>query len=217
MSQRINPCYVARKDDEEYLRENGYSHAQAIGLPIVYTEEQPVERIQNSLLIMPAHTSSASGILPNIQNQSYIDALQKIFSSFSLVVACVSPACISNGLWTQLFSDHGIEVIAGANFKDQNGLRRMRALLSTFDYITTNTFGSHLAYGAYFGAKVSIYGPFQNRHADSMYNEPYYREYPHLLTPSIEGGNEPKLREHYPELFVDHPHDALAREGVGRR
>src|SRR5262249_45361198 len=44
-------CWVARKDEEEFLREKGITTVKAIGLPIVYLPEPGRNRIPKSLLV----------------------------------------------------------------------------------------------------------------------------------------------------------------------
>ncbi len=39
-------------------------------------------------------------------------------------------------------------------------LRRLRRLFGRFEFVTTNGFGSHIAYAAAAGAKVSVFGPY---------------------------------------------------------
>jgi hypothetical protein len=36
---------------------------------------------------------------------------------------------------------------------------RLVEIFSTFEYVTTNGFGSQITYAAYCGAKVSVFGP----------------------------------------------------------
>ena len=158
-------CFVARHDQEVFLREAGYSKVKAIGLPIVYTQSEGTRRIPGSLLIMPMHS------IPNDQNSSdsdvYIQQLTQYLSQFSTVAACISGRCMDSGLWLRHFQAAGIDVMRGATIDDATSLARIRRLCETFEYVTTNTYGSHVPYALYFGAKVSIWG----------WSEPLTREY----------------------------------------
>ena len=164
-------CWVARRDEETYLREAGYLKAKAIGLPIIYTQPERTHRIPGSLLIMPMHA------IPNdptaSDNDVYIQQLSQYRGHFSRVVACISGRCMDSGLWTRHFESAGIEVLRGATINDGASLSRIRRLCETFEFVTTNMYGSHIPYALHFGAKVSIWG----------WAEPFTREY--LLRDSL--------------------------------
>lgn len=159
------PVWVARQDEVAYLREAGYTRVRAIGLPILYTQPEGNIRVPGSLLVMPMHA------IPNdanaLDSDIYIDQLLQFRSRFSTVVACVSGRCIDAGLWTRHFESAGIEVVRGSTLNDATSLSRMRRLFETFEYVTTNAYGSHVPYALHFGAKVSIWG----------WSEPMTREY----------------------------------------
>ena len=88
----------------------------------------------------------------------YVSQVVSLKGKFSQITACVSANCIARGLWAPQFDAAGIHVVRGAGFSDANSLRRMRALFETFEFVTTDGFGSHVVYALYFGAKVSLWG-----------------------------------------------------------
>jgi FkbM family methyltransferase len=205
--------WVARADEEVYLRSQGYKNVRAIGLPIVYLHPQQIERRSKSLLVMPAHSLDYSTLNSNFEE--YADGIASIRSGFSEVVVCVHPSCWRNGYWVDAFRRHGFRVIQGAFIEDRNALLRMSWLFSTFEYVTTNGFGSHIAYAAYFGAKVSIFGSYVECTAQDLINVPFYREQPYLVDPVIWAYSERAMRQHYRELFC-HPLEATRRVEWGR-
>lgn len=149
-------CFVARQDEVAFLEAGGYRKVRAIGLPIIYTKPSGLQRIPKSLLIMPTHSLASDVLVPS--TEQYVREIASIKNRFGLVAACVSTHCIAKGLWTSQFIDEGIQVIRGAGIDDLNALKRMRALFDTFEYVTTDSYGSHVYYASYFGAKVSIWG-----------------------------------------------------------
>jgi hypothetical protein len=78
---------------------------------------------------------------------------------FSVVAACIYGGDIDQGNWVNDFRNVGIPVIRGAHPNDMNSLVRMRALFEQFEYLTTPTWGSHVAYALACGVRVSIFGP----------------------------------------------------------
>ena len=149
-------CFVARQDEVSFLSTVGYRKVQAIGLPIIYTQPSGLQRIPNSLLVMPTHSLASDVLSPS--TEQYVHEVASIKNRFSFVAACVSAYCIAKGLWVSQFEKQGIQVIRGAGIDDVNALKRMRALFDTFEYVTTDSYGSHVYYALYFGAKVSIWG-----------------------------------------------------------
>jgi len=88
---------------------------------------------------------------------------------------------------------------------------RLEQLFSTFEYVTTNISGSHIAYATMWGAKVSIFGDYAEAQVEDYANAPFYVAYPHLLQPAIEAVSDKVTRQHFPEFFVDHPKHAVER------
>jgi hypothetical protein len=153
---RSAKCFVARLDEEVFLRESGYQNVRAIGLPIIYTQPSGLSRIPNSVLVMPTHSLASDVLMPSCEQ--YVEEIAQIKSQFDLVAACVSAYCIARNLWVPQFAERGIPVVRGAGIADTNALNRMRALFESFEYVTTDSYGSHVFYALYFGAKVSIWG-----------------------------------------------------------
>lgn len=153
---KMPACFVARPDEADFLKQGGYRKAHAIGLPIIYTQPSGLNRIPNSLLVMPTHSLASDVLTP--PTEQYVREIASIKDKFSVVAACISAYCIDKGLWVSEFEEQGIQSIRGAGIADVNALKRMRALFETFEYVTTDSYGSHVYYAMYFGAKVSIWG-----------------------------------------------------------
>jgi len=149
-------CFVARADEVAFLKTAGYRHVRAIGLPIIYTKPSGLQRIPNSLLVMPTHSIASDVLVPS--TEQYVREIVSIRKRFDLVAVCVSAHCIAKGLWGSQFAEQGIQVVRGAGLDDANALNRMRALFDSFEYVTTDSYGSLIYYALYFGAKVSIWG-----------------------------------------------------------
>lgn len=198
------PCWVARQDEASFLLRKGQRLARAIGMPFIYARCAPVERIPGSLLVMPAH--SGDDYRPQSDTRDYISQILAIKGRFSFVAACVSSACIRNGLWVDEFKNAGIHVIEGAMNHDANSLLRMKTLLLHFEFVTSNDLGSCHAYAASLGCKPSIWGT-SVRHpplSDVAMLEEIRKDGTAL--PFGEEWNE-KGRSHLPTMFV-HPWEA---------
>ncbi|MDD5544351.1 MAG: hypothetical protein PHX83_14375 [Acidobacteriia bacterium] len=196
--------WVARIDQEQYLRQHGYRKARAIGLVVVYLPEISFPRMKDSLLVMPVHSSSS---VKNIwSSEEYAESIDRIKDRFSTVVVCVHQSSLESDLWVDAFRRRGFPIVQGAG-NDKNSYNRLQLLMSRFEYVTSNGFGSHLAYASFFGAKVSIFGTYAALQKDQASNALVYREYPKILEPVLRLISEPVVREHYPELFC-HPAEA---------
>jgi len=207
---RSNYYWVARKDQEEYLKSHGYINAQAIGLPIIYVEKPKIRRVEGSLLVMPAHS------LPTTTHkwdmQTYAREIGEISSRFSKVVVCVHPSCLKKRYWVDEFEKRGFSVIPGADPYDSNSLSRMAELFCGFKYVTGNTFGSYIVYSAFFGAKPSIYGSYAEYREEEQRNTPLYMNCPELLPIVTNLTNETNIRKTYDWLFSD-PDAARSHKG----
>lgn len=190
--------WVARQDQEDYLKTRGYLGALAIGLPIIYLPERHIRRIQGSLLVMPAHSINETTQSWNIA--SYLRTIYDVRDRFSDIVVCLHASCWGKDNVRRAFQDGPFPVIQGAG-GEVNALHRMQQLLSTFEYVTSNSSGSHMAYGAFFGAKVSIFGKYAELSKADLQNHITYKKYPWRLALDLASGSEQNTLKHFPFLF----------------
>ncbi len=205
--------WTATKVHEKLLMQFGYKGC-AIGLPFVYLPEKNYERQKGSLLVMPVH--SLEYTQHRFKFAEYVDAIDSIRSCFETVAVCIYPACIKNGYWIDDFKKRGYPIIEGANALDRNSLERVRALMSQFESVTTNSFGSCIAYAAAFGSKISIYGPYAEHGLNETKNDPYYLKRPGFAEKAVRAISNDAIKKHLGELFVN-PSDAVERKEWGRR
>jgi hypothetical protein len=194
------PTLVHREDERKLLASQGHANVYAIGAPILYCPKPSVQRLANSLLIMPQHT------LPEINlhdhEEAYLRMLDSLIPSFDFVGACVHPSCAEQDRWISSLRARNIPVINGASAKDGNGLIRMMQLLARFSHVTSNWIGSHVAYAAYYGCRVSIYGPKPEFARDAFGKHPFYQAHPHILDYFIELENSGYVQSTYDFLFI---------------
>lgn len=204
--RRNTRVWVAREDDVRYLADNGYPNARAIGLPVAYLPEAKFERRPGSLLVMPMH--SRDSMTRELNFADYTGTLRSMVGDFESVVGCVHPACLKHGYWLDVFRELDIPIVLGAGAGDANALYRMQALMSQFEFMTSNGYGSHHAYAAHFGAKPSIVGSVVEPQRRDYERSFFYIRQPELLEIVLEVNSERGLRENLPFLFHDHPSGA---------
>lgn len=197
---------VARKDQEIFLKNNGYKNVEAIGLPICYLPDNKFKRRPNSLLVVPVHSLDYTQHAHwNFEN--YANTIHDLAEHFDEIVACVHPSCFKKGYWVKDFEKLGIKCIEGADSFDKNALLRLQYLFSSFEFVTTNGFGSHVPYAALFGAKVSIFGEYCDLKAEDFKETPFYNDNRDILEPVIKLSSIKVTMEKFPELFT-HPTEA---------
>jgi hypothetical protein len=189
------------------LRGAGYLRVHAAGAPYLYVEPARAPRVPASLLIMPAH--SVFNSTHSFGEDAYVEQLLSIQGRFDVVVACIGAPCVRKGRWIRAFERRGIPWVSGADSGDRNALRRMAAIFGSFEYMTTNTLGSHVAYGSYGGCKVSIWGPYAEFKLEDFRGVPWYERKWQRAKENIERFQEAHVRREYPHLFVD-PWEATA-------
>jgi len=190
---------VTTEAHAEFLRLHGYVNVHAVGIPFIYAPVPNVERKARSLLIMPPHSLAWTNHSWN--EREYVRYVASIRDRFSEVVACISGACIDHGYWAAAFEEAGIPWIRGASAADQNGLKRMQIIFRSFEYMSTNSMGSHVAYAAYCGCRVSIAGPYMCPLKEHYKKDPLYNKYPEVLVANLEKNDKANVRRHYPHLF----------------
>jgi hypothetical protein len=199
---------VATEKHENFLKSRG-KNAKAIGAPYVYVkilDDLKITRNPGSLLVMPPHGLSYT--TEKFDEAKYVQVINELKKDFKDVVVCIHPSCIDKNHWVKSFNKIGIPFIVGANLADKNSLIRMHRIFQHFEFVTTNKIGSHVAYAAYSGCKVSIYGDYEEFKDDDLKNDLLYKAYPHVLKHNLHSGSEKKIREKYHFLFT-HPKDAI--------
>jgi hypothetical protein len=196
------------------LKEFDYKKVKAVGLPYIYADTIKLERKKGSLLVMPGHTLPYTE--QHLDQKFYVDEIVKLKPYFSTIVACVHSACVKHGYWIEEFEKNGIPWIQGADTFDKNALIRINALFKSFEYMTTNKLGAHVAYASYSGAKVSIFGPYASPRIGDSKMDPSFKPYPELMKMYFDSQQENAIRFHYPELFT-HPLEAPLRKAWGAK
>ena len=212
--ERANvPQWVARADQADFLTAHGYRHVTAIGLPIVYVPPSGARRVSRSLLVMPPHSHRTHG--PDDPcAERYAEAIAAIKPRFDHVWVGVSDTDLAHEQWITSFKRRGIDVFMTTDLADPRALHRLRRILETFEYVTTNGFGSHIPIAAYCGAKVSVWGPFAEFPRERMRETHGVKMFPELLDAAHALCAEDGLRRAYPFLFVE-PDQAEERREWG--
>lgn len=209
------PILAWRQDLADRMTAEGAQHVTLTGAPILYSNHQSRRRMPRSLLVMPMHTLHGQEISDRAALQQYADEVAGFAHLFSTVVVCVHAGCRTNGLWHREFGVHSIPVIDGADSNDVNALARMRSFFSGFESMTTNGWGSHVAYALAFGCRVSIFGK-----ALSMPRQQYLKDRTWQLAPGdldilLAAEKEGLDRKHLADLCRD-PIDGRSDVEMGR-
>lgn len=221
---RDRAILVETERAQNFLRQAGYAHAHAVGLPFLY-EEQDVDlpRIPRSVLAFATHSTPWFSLFDPKVNP--VDGRSKdlefprivagLRDRFDVVAGCVGASDVLLGNWVNAYEHNGVPWITGAWIHDANALRRMQRILRSFEYVVTNTAGSHIFYALYCGCKV-----FWHEGDPDVNWRQVGRLDPTLARRSDEenardtGGRDARLRDLYPFLFCP-PENAVARPDVG--
>lgn len=229
--ERINPVAITCNDNRrvrflvanqaqaDFLKEHGFADSHAVGLPYLYAEAKPAKRMPGTLLVCPEHASNFTKHNWTRQSVAYAEAVDAIKDRFQAVVVCLSANCVESGYWFPEFEKRGIPWITGASIYDCNALIRMRYIFQSFEFVTSNTIGSHIAYAASEGSKVSVWF-LQNNYTPNAYkDEPFYQRHPELC-PQNEEEYLQRLqwyKKEYKFLFVNEPTDASNQSEWAKR
>jgi hypothetical protein len=200
--KETTPQWVGRPDQADFLTRHGYQRVKTIGLPITYVPPPPVERVPGALLVMPPHSHRNHGPDDPVAER-YAEMISAIRSRFEHVWVGLTDDDIARDQWVESFRRRGVDVFTTTDPADPYALNRLRRILSTFEYVTTNGFGSHIAIAAYCGAKVSVWGPYAEFPRERVRRTHGVKMFPELLDEAYYLCSEEALRAHYPFLFVE--------------
>ena len=201
---------VRSKAHEAFLKANGYTRAIAVGVPFLYPDTVEVPRIPDSLLVFPMHTTQCTNLTFHEETHPYIEYIKQIRDQFSLVVVCIGCEDVRRGNWITAVENAGIPWITGAWSYDRHALVRMQSLMRQFEFATTNSSGSHVAYAAYCGCKVSFDGPKNDLTLVEVDTHPFYRNHPEVARQMKKRDFNAEFKEAFPFFFVE-PWEATAR------
>ena len=195
-----------------FFKEHNLDDVEAVGVPFIYVDEdmKNIPRYEKSLLVMPPHTLENSK--SSWGEESYIEDILKISEHFDTLVFCIHQNSVEEKLWTQTLQKYNIPWIIGANAKDKNSLLRMKIIFHSFEYMTSNSFGSHIAYAAYCNVKVFMYSNYIPLRRESFEELPYYKERSLLLEQLLKVYSQQYVKDRYPFFFVKHNQAKVMRE-----
>ena len=210
---------VATKEQEEFLHGHGYKRAVAAGTPFIYANAAPLQRIPGSIIVFPQHVTQCAKYSISGRSLPYVDFVVKLKERFPLVVASIGYEDAVKGNWIEAFEAAGIPWITGAWTYDRNALERMHAVFGQFEFVTTNTPGSHLAYASYCGCKVSYWGKDCGYQKQELDTHPHHLRYGNVTNVLKTMDFTEYCRNRYPFFFTE-PEDATthvdwARQALG--
>ena len=201
-----------RQDQADFVQSVGVKKVAAIGSPFCYLDKTVIGRKAGSLLVMPLHSHRD---FPQKENEKpYVEYIRSIAKYFSSVTVCCHNECFITGSWVPSFLQAGFNVIRGAEYSDVSTLSRMRDIFASHEYLNTNGYGSHWAYGSFFGCKVSAATPFLNfdhvsfleantRNSELIAKYKVDQEKLALAKKNEILTSEASLRKLYPQFFVE--------------
>ena len=103
--------------------------------------------------------------------------------------------------YTKYYEDIDIPWVTGAWLNDEYALQRIRNLFSQFEYVATDSIGSHIPYAGYCGCKIIYYGKGKNMTKKEVTEIPFYQKYPHLVDIAIHEQKLETIQKRFPILF----------------
>ena len=208
---------VSRKDQEDFLKEYGITHARAVGLPFAYALKLwagDYEREEGSLLVVPAANAhqAEDGRVVHL-DERYVSYLSEYRKNFPKVTVMLRAQDIASGR-DMIWREQNYEVVEGAGEANGDSLKEMVRIFSTHDVFTTNGFGSAIVYAAAAGCRISICGPRASIPAATIASLATVRNRPDLL-PIYTRFFHPELLEEavpVPSAYVDPPFALQARD-----
>lgn len=210
---------VISRQNAELLKSFGHRNAIAVGAPFLYAQPEHIRRVPGSIIVFPRHSTQCAKHKVGEDALDYILFIKNLKNKFSHVVVSVGMEDVRRGNWTAMLESHDIPWISGAWTYDANALVRMHAMMRQFEFATTNTYGSHIAYAAYCGCKISLHGPKCLLTQAEYDTHPHYRRNPHLARMLKERDLLAEFRSRFP-FFCVAPGDAVeqvdwARQALG--
>jgi hypothetical protein len=182
----------------------GYCDVRAGGLPFCYVPQQHESRVVGALVAFPHHSTESEKV--DIAAEEYFDWLHSIRKDFSHIFVCLHHFDVG-GPMEKVIVNRGLSLIRGARPDDANSTFRMRAILDSFEFATSNILGSHFIYSGFSGCKVSLSGPYsitERRLVEQLISYGIKREDPRFER-ILHLYSEACMRKLFPEFIFPHP------------
>lgn len=179
----------------------GVKNVHAVGMPINYVDSIGVNRMEKSVLFMPAHSLSYIKIKQDIQG--LVDKALSLRDHNYYVCFSVHQDCVIQGNITNILEKHDIDWFAGASASDPGSLQRVRNVFECFEFVASNTMGSYFFYSQLFGAKFFFVDPYFEYDPVTFRNDPFWKNYPDLCNKLIQSVSRGEIYRRYPEYFGD--------------
>ncbi len=212
-TDRNSSIVVGSLTELEVFAKEGYTNVSVGGLPFAYLSDQQTPRCEHSLLAFIG--KSAEGERFDVLDTNYLDFLASQAGAFENIYVSIATFDQSERIIREI-SRRSLTPVAGASPTDKRSLLRTRIALEHCKYVSSNTFGSHIAYALSAGCRVSIFTPTYKYntkvwlHSLHGYSKTYADriEYVH---------SEPYLRKKWPLLFRDIPRNGYCDISEGLR
>ncbi len=214
--------FIVSKDAEKnILKAEGFKKVWVGGLPFAYTVSSNLNRVAGSLLAMPTHTAEQTDDQTKHKFKNfyieYLDYLESIKEQYSSVWVSVYDLDHSQELVNEIMK-RGLYPIKGAQHNDMNCLQRMRSIFDTFEFVTSDSIGSHIIYSMYSGCKVSICGPdLLQVDSDFRVNEVSKSFSENYIKTQVYYSSRKYVTENFKFLFVDKPSSGFCSEEYAKK
>ena len=206
--------------EKDALEAEDFKDIRVGGLPFAYVERQHTLRHENALLAFPPHSAEAERV--SNDQAEYLDYLHSVKQDFESIYLSVYYLDMGGPLH-KAANARGLQVIQGARPDDANSLLRIRSMLDSFTYVTSNVMGSHLLYALFTGCKFAFCGPMYG-YDESVFlagGNPHGHSSDRIRL-ALQLQSESYLRDKFAKFFVDHPRAGLqdasfARDAIGAK
>jgi hypothetical protein len=209
---------VRNKIEKDALEAENFMDIRVGGLPFAYIEQQHIHRHKNSLLAFPAHSAEAE--LVSYDQAEYLDYLHSLKQDFESIYLSIYYLDMGGPLH-KAANARGLRVLQGARPDDANSLLRVRSMLDSFTYVTSNVMGSHMLYSVFAGCNFSFSGPMYG-YDESVFlaNGNPHGHSSDRIRLALQLQSESYLRDKFPNFFVAHPRAGIqdasfARDAIG--
>ena len=188
------------------MRNSGYEDVIVGGLPYGYIAQQSAQRRSDWLLAFPPHSAERQKL--RSQQKLFLDYLSTVARDFERVVLSIYYLDLDSPLHKEA-RKRGFDVVVGARPDDAHSLARIRHLMDSFEFVTTNAMGSHFVYALHAGCKVSICGELYE-YDDGVFDAMSSQWGEGILERLLELYSKKALRTRFQRYFVEHPRSGTA-------
>ena len=184
--------------EKEFCVQNGFPNTIAVGAPFLYLSLKNVQRIKDSILLVPPHSTDT--IEAQYDLEEYIKSIKKYITHYRHKIILTETKKLTKRI-KKVLQNEKFLLHESVKINDKKAYEHIQKIFLSVETVTSPCLGSHIPYGAFCGCRISVTGS-RFYFSEKIYeNDPWSKQNPEVVKSWVNWENSDQPKETYPFLF----------------